>query len=501
MIIQCPNCFTSFNISDDLLAEGPETQFHCSRCDHSFVRQNESAAVANPEPAITAPLPQPEVQSAQPIFFPELEEDQPKIAKQLDLLPVEKDRPKSKRYEALFGGTGSKTEHSSSYVTAEWPGTGSAAQSYEADFTEITRGRYAQAGDYLTNSDRPMAIGLERPKISEAISNKEFLSHLEIKTGDDKSDSNTIEDIDSFAALGETAETPRLDVPEEDALEDDLNEDFSLAEELERIAKPADPQDSLVNFSFNDELEKSNPTKAQPTKFIIDEDDYSLGDDDDEKVLPLHSIAEEKAPPVDNLLRFPQKPEKSVVPPSVNAIAQRQRFVNNSWIACSGPIVIGLLFGLWSLYIDRTPEPIQKLLHISSEDLPHVPPAGVELTNLSSRTVPLSNGKNVLEIYGDIANRTASAFSDIVIEAQLYDADNKELDRLAVYHDNNLSDAKLEAFSDEMLTKLQTTRGTKPISIESTERTPFRLVFPNANTKTAWYSARIYSVREVPVRL
>jgi predicted Zn finger-like uncharacterized protein len=78
MLVQCPNCLTTYKVSDSLVAT-PSPALRCSRCKHIFVLGAKAEATAAPETPTPAPVPaRPEEERELSFSFPPSEKGEVK---------------------------------------------------------------------------------------------------------------------------------------------------------------------------------------------------------------------------------------------------------------------------------------------------------------------------------------------------------------------------------------------------------------------------------------
>lgn len=135
---------------------------------------------------------------------------------------------------------------------------------------------------------------------------------------------------------------------------------------------------------------------------------------------------------------------------------------------CTLPICFTLFIGSISWQVDKMPSLFQKVFLLESTGLEQIPPAGVELAEISLQESP---GEGV-EIRGNIMNTTSNSFVDAKIKTTFFDKHNAKLDEVITTH---------------------------AVLLETNTKNNFVVNLDKLPKKSAWFSSAIYSVKRVPL--
>jgi predicted Zn finger-like uncharacterized protein len=542
MIIQCPSCNTKFSIDADQLEGAQKPTFHCSRCGHYFSLNVESAGGESVEKAKDPfKSPQPEFKpteksSVREKFVDNLEEDfSPswraiEKSKQLPLIsePEEDFRSKSKSFDI------DEFEEENANVKVDWP---DAPQS---------RTHHAQI------KKEPPSFSTESKPVEESssLATKQMWSSVHIpETRFDGSPKNPLSGSDPYqiddeldeldesynqkfeANFSEKFSTPKEDfsLDQDSWADEQLEEDFtvkqtqtedtgrytlgtgswSIDEKIEEpeLQEPSNTSSGVRNFDPENDLQEIQRPKISR---ILDQEpevpSHTLHgipkasnfqpspltegpqSDDFDYSIPIADDNEEEE---ESILVSPRKS-------LTQSYGEKERPANVQFIGllCSVPILAVLAVWIFSAQIPALPNGVKEVLRLDAGKLPAVPPSGVELIGGASERVTLDDGNQVLEITGSILNATVETYSDVILEAAIFDKENQTLSKILVPANNALVTAtKLSSLTKDSLTELQQREGINQLSHAPNSSHPFRIVFVEPPNDARWFSARVYSVR------
>ena len=435
MVIECPSCHTKFFIDSSQLEEVESPRFHCSRCDHFFELNAESRSTA-PEPQPPeAPQENPPEESfeaaAQPPA-PETDEALTDEAEQLDWLP----KSKSGRHKETIRVDRTQLTYKVvdgkkvPLITADWP------DAPEHEQREVDMRSILDTPDSAISEDDLLAAETEA-------------GFVLVKRKDDHAGNETRSRLAADLAGDDSWDKP-----------DNFSPAVTARPEPERRSMVWDHEKKFPDTSDH-QIERGQAlrSKGQRSASLVTREDG-------------HDLAE----PFSAIDRYRGANFLSLL------------------ILCSMPLAVFLVLGLWGRNVSASPTMIKNWLGLRNEQAPHLAPAGLGIIDLSAGIDSLVDGKKVVFLQGKVINATLGSFTNIVLEAKLYDEENQELASLRAPAENGLSGAKILAFPLDQLNELQQKPADKPQQLKPNETVPFQLVFTEAATHASWFSARIYSV-------
>ncbi len=156
-----------------------------------------------------------------------------------------------------------------------------------------------------------------------------------------------------------------------------------------------------------------------------------------------------------------------------------------------------ILLGGVGFYLGSNPQFTQEILSAAIPSLPMVPPDGLHIEKASFETIKLENGEEVRLVSGRITNSTLQAFEDVKIEAHAFDKSGNIIDRATVGSGNSLAETRVKSLSKEMISELQSEQGRDRSVLRPGESREFSVALLDRTiSKAAFFSARIYSVRQ-----
>jgi predicted Zn finger-like uncharacterized protein len=167
------------------------------------------------------------------------------------------------------------------------------------------------------------------------------------------------------------------------------------------------------------------------------------------------------------------------------------------YVIASVPIIWCALIGIWSFNIKQSPQVLKKILHLEPINSPELPPSGLELVDLKSERISLTNGATLIEVSGAIANDTLETYYDINVLSVLYDGQNNKLSEKIVNSNNALMNATISSQSPDGLDHLQNRKNITELILRPNDRSKFKMVFLENVDSANWSSAKIYSVRRL----
>ncbi len=174
-----------------------------------------------------------------------------------------------------------------------------------------------------------------------------------------------------------------------------------------------------------------------------------------------------------------------------------QSFLSPVLLVCSCPIIIALLFFVWSQFLSSDPHNINKLLSMIRYQPAQLAPAGLNLVNLQSDLVTLFDGKQVLEIEGILKNASSKVLRDIQIEARLFDKQNRPIEKKLVHYDSSLGTAStIDSMKKESLETLEKKLPSKQSSFAPQALQNIRIIFTGDIENARWFTTRVYTVKE-----
>ncbi len=489
MIVQCPSCSTKFAIDENQFKAIENPRFHCSRCDHFFDYGQATKKEKEAEAALTDTTSPAEITTRAEIAPAEVSTSEfvpsafalPRAAKQLELLPSSQSVKLSLTPPRLDLAPKHLDIESISGLSIQWP-------------------------DSLT--DQPIAVDIRKTLDPDA-----GFSFPRLRT--------------------ESALRPR---PEEGSFNpiDWPGETFSSRElfplnpagEPERVL--GESYQALPTESIGEDLPEPDLSNSiQEREFIIGEPSDLRMEDAEEAIetKPAETVTPEFSPPPvlaatagisassESVLRFPTKTvreeytepyriplaepiQESLIraameeaPPSIT-----RRFMP-AIIASSFPLILCAWFGWWSNHLSEAPGFLASWATTVPDTLARVAPSGMEIIDLRSQVITLDDGKQVLQIFGNVFNATTGSYKNVRIEAASYDKQNQPVARTIINPNNALSSVThVNSLKLDALEKLQSSQNSPVQELKPGEHVPFRIVLTSPIDQVSWFSARLYSV-------
>ncbi|MBP9837288.1 MAG: zinc-ribbon domain-containing protein [Proteobacteria bacterium] len=441
MIIQCPSCNTKFSLEDNQLAKLDNPRFHCSRCNHYFNLLNgNNTEASNPDTELTSDSVNNE--NLENIDDYESPEEN---SNQLEMNFAEESLAQEMNSTPSFTSTQDENflEKDETKFVADWP-TASPSNTYEADLS-----KHFNIKDINRNSQNLNSAYIEK------LNQSEDLSKVTTPFISEKATTNPLkgsERIDTKFTLGLSTKMPTFD-------------------------------------SEKNEMLKS---AAEATgKFVLSD-------------LQPPPVAEQNQSNNDDRLQV----EKKVLSTNKKLLQRKQSNylsqASNLLVVSSLPFLVLLFILGWSKRIDNTPLFFKEILNLGSETLIKLPPQGLQLVELTSDVMSLDNGKRVLTIIGNLYNATNRTFNKIKIDSRLFNAENREIERLISDAKTPLISAKLQALTTESIKEMQQniSDSDRNSKIQPNEKIPFKVVFSDFENQSSiddikWFSAKVYSLENV----
>ena len=164
-------------------------------------------------------------------------------------------------------------------------------------------------------------------------------------------------------------------------------------------------------------------------------------------------------------------------------------------------VILGGVFFMWGKAIAAAgPTAAVNPLNLLNGSASHIAPEGVEVEDLTPEIIALENGKQVLLIKGNVSNATASSFSDINLEAVIYDNENNPLKKLIVNTNNKLQHAaEINSLNEKIINVLQekSAGSDTPLILEANSKNTFKVAVTELDKLPSWFSVRVYSVKSL----
>ncbi len=455
MIIQCPACQTKFSIDSTVVNAVSSPRFHCSRCDHLFRLE---------ENFISGGTHEGERQAAQrevPTHKSGAEDSRP--GEQLDLLPTLHDGES-------WTGLDDETEiHEEESWTDEDPAppktpTNESTYNFVVDHAFHSKQRY-------TNGNQNSLLDENLPLVSA-------------KWPD--TPSTKPHEADMREVLKPLQQRERLNLPTQRYSGMDQGWESPLRSAPDAAITPAEEPAEIHRSA---ELEHQAPQVAaelpQPVRRS------KKGHYRRRRV----GISDRYSAP--SRTREPDEAEslppwaRSSYPFPVSSPPRLQPL----FMTLSVPVFIAAFVLVTAVRIWNYPARFEKALSVIGYTAPQIAPVGLDLLNLSSGYHTLEDGREILEIRGELRNNTTKTLSGIMIEAQLFDEANFPVSTMLVKQDNKLATAaQLTALKLEALEDLQQ-ESDREKHLRPNETIPVRLVFTGDTRTAKWFTTRVFSVK------
>ena len=490
MIIECPSCHTKFSVDDSQVTDIDDPRFHCCRCGNYFRPSDaEDSATATQSSEDTQQVSEETQQDSvsatsaaqenEGDWSPEIEAGEEELlqdkakahVEQLDLLPAEEE-------DQSLGFPSSPAEKKPAserepLVTAEWldESAASSPRVQEVDYTGTVIGGSGVRGIDIRRSDSSQ-YGVGDSTKQFAATQGAAVSGADAGRDDTARRETGVRDTSRSGKVAQLLAQARR------------REDVEREVQSQRIehtptthSMPSPPLATMVSSESQESEESEASTfKAQER---------------DRRSAKRRSSKHQ---------RWISEMERKNSSSSGGKAGLRQMRFNFSpnqapvLFLCSVPLLIVLALCYSTAYFDRIPDILSSTFHLDSRHIPKIPPKGLDLVGLSSNVVTLDNGKQVLEVRGEVLHGTERSFKQVTIEARLFDSANRQIRTLNVNPLNELQEAKLAALDEKTIETLQTRSLTGKDTLVPNSRSPFRLVFPIVNGEEKWFSARVYTV-------
>lgn len=470
MIIQCPNCDTKFSIDGALVAEVENPRFHCSRCDHYFEHAT-TASQDTPERQLSLlpeePTPKEDWEVSEENYEPDLvgdedesedlhSENNSSLAEKIEVshsTPQPSAWSRMKPEKASNGGEFEISELVRVPLDEELVPRQETSQSLDAEGGISDGPSHIQESSMSDSSEQPEPIHHKQNKTlgitSESSANTESTTESWRIAPLPKPN---LEDLNLKADTGDKEDIPAADWPEEISFQREnalLSEDRVTPGNLGSTNSDSFDVGELESEDFSDQIVNPDSTDYHDEDFIEEE-----------------FVAEE----------------------------EEKRFYSPLLLFCSFPAAFLCFLAIWSVNLDYTPSLVAEVFALKTENLPKVPPAGLSVTDLQSQLITLDEGTQVLEISGNIENAETTKFRDIRVQAHIFGDANNKLSTRIVYAVNGLGSASsLSALTPATIESLQLEPGLTARPLKPNGKIPFRVIFTENVSETAWFSARTYS--------
>ena len=196
---------------------------------------------------------------------------------------------------------------------------------------------------------------------------------------------------------------------------------------------------------------------------------------------------------IDDDFLIPPKREVKPPPPPPRATAKGSIM---PMVSFAGLALIA--FGLVTLIYQINPRPLDSVLQ-------RIPWYGnavfddrhfkktLEFESLTSRVQPVLNQTEVFVVSGKLVNRNDRSIHRVRIEAQLFDADGKQIARQVTYVGNAISAKIIQDMSFREISLLQSLKPQSAYRIPANQSADFTIVFPKPESAVESFSCRVVS--------
>lgn len=181
--------------------------------------------------------------------------------------------------------------------------------------------------------------------------------------------------------------------------------------------------------------------------------------------------------------------------PALNSTRSGWRALALTTAPLAGFIIVLIFI---SILASTNPIKTQEIIASLSNSAPSIPDSGLHISDVNIRKVTLDDGESVYLISGEIKNNSAKDFSDVQIEGQAFDRAGALVTRVKAQAASNLALTRVKSLSIDMIRNLQGSRESSRTIIPAGKKQEFALAISGDQAiQAAYYSARIYSAREI----
>lgn len=155
------------------------------------------------------------------------------------------------------------------------------------------------------------------------------------------------------------------------------------------------------------------------------------------------------------------------------------------------PALISLVVLLGVALLDQQTKIFSKLI---SQNLPKVPPIGIDIVGVKGERIILESGEEVFSISGKVLNASKNSFSSIELETAVYDDSNRQLVRFEIPAINGLQSANIKGLTIRNLEELQNRESNNSL-VQASGYQNFQVVVPTPPNDSQWFSIRLKSLK------
>lgn len=442
MVVQCPACLTSFGIEQSVVAAVLAPRFHCSKCDHTFGLEENTANRAQrlsatdlssaQRSSVTSGATNPGLPATRNVvpsaFDPEIAEGVVAVYRnraRIDSLPHQADKQ------------GSRLD-----IPKHWDGTMRATAPRE-NASAPTVG--ASEDDFYTNNrsaapNKQLGLGLKGIQGSKQDPRRIGIAHS-IRSDSTSADSPELINIESF---GTVQNTPLRDAPLHDSAEA-MGGAFggNIAYAAAFSEPSAATTHPLVNTPLDDTVGNQKSARRQPLS-------------------PVRSAR-------------PASFAKAIVTPVVGAFI--------------------LLLGI-SILLTNNRSLSERFLRSAVPGALQAAPRELYIKNSRFQKVTLDNGEVVRIVSGTIVNSGQSNFYGIQLEAVAFNRFGKPLGTVRADASSVLAKSKVQSLTTEMIQQLQKGSSTKQLIIKPGQQRDFAVALIGDEYAPAQhFGARVFAAK------